>query len=83
MVNGLDFIDRQSLVCSRDVGLCQVLAQDGGFLYTDTNHWSYEGRDVFGKLIVQRFGHLFASTRAAKPLERANGRSSQAAAYRR
>jgi hypothetical protein len=59
--NGLDFIDRQSVVCSRATELCQVYAPDGGFLYTDSNHWSYEGRTVFGNLMVQRFGDLFAS----------------------
>jgi peptidoglycan/LPS O-acetylase OafA/YrhL len=59
--NGLDFIDRQSVVCSQTNKLCQVVGPDGEFLYTDTNHWSYEGRSVFGKLMVQRFGHLFAS----------------------
>jgi len=60
-MNGLDFIDRQSLVCSQASSLCQVFAQDGNFLYSDTNHWSYEGRIVFGKLMVQRFGDFFAS----------------------
>jgi len=40
---------------------CIVLAPDGKFLYTDTNHWSYEGRSVFGKLMVERFGSLFAT----------------------
>lgn len=59
--NGLDFVDRQSVVCSQSAELCEVVAPDGKFLYTDTNHWSYEGRGVFGKLIVQRFGNLFAS----------------------
>ena len=58
---GLNFIDRQSVVCSRATLLCEVLSPDGKFLYTDTNHWSYEGRSVFGKLMVQRFGNLFAS----------------------
>jgi hypothetical protein len=59
--NGLDFIDRQSVVCSQATLLCTVLAPDGKFLYTDTNHWSYEGRSVFGKLMVERFGNLLAA----------------------
>ena len=59
--NGLEFIDRQSVVCSQATMLCKLLAPDGKFLYTDTNHWSYEGRRVFGRLMVQRFGNLFAS----------------------
>jgi hypothetical protein len=63
--NGLDFIDRQSVVCSQAGMSCTVLAPDGKFLYTDTNHWSYEGRSVFGKLMVERFGNLFAIDRPA------------------
>jgi peptidoglycan/LPS O-acetylase OafA/YrhL len=59
--NGLSFIDRQSVVCSEVSKLCQVLAPDGGFLYQDSNHWSYEGRIVFGKVLALRVGNLFAS----------------------
>jgi peptidoglycan/LPS O-acetylase OafA/YrhL len=58
--NGLAFIDRQSLVCSESASSCQLLAPDGSFLYSDSNHWTYEGRSVFGKLMAQRFGYLFA-----------------------
>lgn len=58
--NGLGFIDRQPLVCSQQTSLCQVVAPDGKFLYSDRNHWTYAGRGLFGKLMVQRFGHLFA-----------------------
>ena len=61
-MNDLEFIDRQSLVCSQDSSLCEVRAQDGEFLYSDSNHWSYAGRSVFGKLMVQRFGQEFASS---------------------
>jgi peptidoglycan/LPS O-acetylase OafA/YrhL len=59
--NGLGFIDRQSLVCSQSRSLCEVVAPDGRFLYSDSNHWTYAGRSVFGKLLVQRFGYLLAS----------------------
>jgi hypothetical protein len=61
-MNGLEFIDRQSLVCSQESSLCEVRAQDGKFLYSDSNHWSYAGRSVFGNLMVQRFGYVFASS---------------------
>jgi hypothetical protein len=61
-MNDLEFIDRQSLVCSQDNSLCEVRAQGGEFLYSDSNHWSYAGRSVFGKLMVQRFGYEFASS---------------------
>jgi peptidoglycan/LPS O-acetylase OafA/YrhL len=69
-VNGLGFIDRQSLVCSQTSSQCDVRAQDGKFLYTDSNHWSYAGRSVFGQRIVQRFGYLFASTPSLSPVPR-------------
>jgi peptidoglycan/LPS O-acetylase OafA/YrhL len=65
--NGLDFIDRQPMVCSQADKLCQVVAPDGGFLYQDTNHWSYEGRGVFGKPLVQRLSNLLASGPNASP----------------
>ena len=58
--NGLSFIDRQSLVCSQSAARCEVLAPDGKFLYRDTNHWSYAGRSVFGKLLAQHFESLAA-----------------------
>lgn len=78
LTNGFGFIDRQSLVCSGARALCEVLAQDGRFLYTDTNHWSYEGRNVFGKLIVDKFGQLFAWTPAASVLAPQHASSSEA-----
>jgi len=61
-MNGLEFIDRQSLVCSQQSSLCEVRAQDGEFLYSDSNHWTYAGRSVFGNLMVQRFGHVLGSS---------------------
>jgi peptidoglycan/LPS O-acetylase OafA/YrhL len=65
--NGLGFIDRQSLVCSPSTQLCQVLAADGKFLYSDTNHWTYAGRRVFGRLMVDRFGYLLSPGRKPPP----------------
>jgi peptidoglycan/LPS O-acetylase OafA/YrhL len=59
--NGLGFIDRQSLICSPASSQCTVRAGDGKFLYSDTNHWTYAGRQVFGRLMVERFGSLFAA----------------------
>jgi hypothetical protein len=59
--NKLGFIDRQSLVCSKATAQCLVLGPDGQFLYSDTNHWDYAGRGVFGRLMVERFGQLFAA----------------------
>lgn len=59
--NGLGFIDRQSLVCSRVTQECDVRAGDGRFFYTDSNHWSYTGRTVFGQRMVQQFGQLFGA----------------------
>jgi peptidoglycan/LPS O-acetylase OafA/YrhL len=59
--NGLLFIDRQSLVCSASDATCQILAADGNFLYSDSNHWTYEGRSVFGKPMAQQFGAVVAS----------------------
>jgi hypothetical protein len=69
-VNDLGFIDRQSLVCSQTSSQCDVRAQDGKFLYTDTNHWSYAGRSVFGQRMVQRFGYLFASSPSLSSVSR-------------
>ena len=65
--NRLDFIDRQSLVCPSGTSLCHVRAQDGAFLYTDTNHWSLEGRQMFGRQIVDRFGQFFAAGSVPPP----------------
>jgi peptidoglycan/LPS O-acetylase OafA/YrhL len=62
---GLEFLDRQSVVCSSVIFSCRVLGEDGRFLYTDSNHWSYAGRSVFGKLMVQRLG-AFASGEGAR-----------------
>lgn len=55
--HGLGFIDRQSLVCSAADARCQVLV-DGKFLYSDSNHWSYAGRAVFGRGMAARFNDL-------------------------
>jgi peptidoglycan/LPS O-acetylase OafA/YrhL len=60
-VNGLGFIDRQSLICSEATSQCDVLAPNGKLLYRDVSHWSYEGRRVFGDLMVKKFGRLFLS----------------------
>ena len=69
--NGIGFIDRQSLVCSQAAARCEVVTADGNFLYSDTNHWSYAGRIVFGKGMAQRFASIAASPAgvlsAAKP----------------
>lgn len=58
--NGLSFIDRQSLVCSAADARCEVLSPDGRFLYSDSNHWSYAGRTVFGRRMAERFSDLVA-----------------------
>lgn len=65
-VDGLGFIDRQSLVCSRTAQQCQVVADGGNFLYSDTNHWSYAGLILFGRLMVEQFGSVFG-TRPGEP----------------
>lgn len=62
--NNVTFIDRQSVVCSAEASICEVVGPDGRFLYSDTNHWSYAGRSVFGKLMVKRLGCLLGSVPA-------------------
>lgn len=57
--NGLDFIDRQSLVCSKTASRCQVVSEDGKLLYSDRTHWSYAGRKLFGKMMVEKYRPLF------------------------
>jgi peptidoglycan/LPS O-acetylase OafA/YrhL len=57
--DGLIFIDRQSLVCSNATASCQVVASSGKLLYTDRSHWSYEGRRIFGTMIVEKYRRLF------------------------
>ena len=59
--NALGFIDRQSLVCSQAAARCEVVGPEGRFLYSDTNHWTYAGRTLFGKGMAQRFAHLATS----------------------
>jgi peptidoglycan/LPS O-acetylase OafA/YrhL len=59
--NALAFIDRQSLVCSQAAARCEVVGPDGRFLYSDTNHWTYAGRSLFGRGMAQRFAYLAAS----------------------
>jgi hypothetical protein len=58
--NGLSYIDRQSVVCSAPQASCQVIDPQGRFLYTDTNHWSYAGRSLFGRLMLERFPRILA-----------------------
>jgi peptidoglycan/LPS O-acetylase OafA/YrhL len=57
--DGLLFIDRQALVCSSAAASCQVIESSGKLLYTDRSHWSYEGRKIFGTMIVEKYGELF------------------------
>jgi peptidoglycan/LPS O-acetylase OafA/YrhL len=57
--NGLDFIDRQSLVCSKIASRCQVVSEDGRLLYSDRTHWSYAGRQLFGEMMVEKYRPLF------------------------
>ncbi|MGB6352714.1 MAG: SGNH hydrolase domain-containing protein, partial [Steroidobacteraceae bacterium] len=57
--NGLDFIDRQSLVCSKAASRCQVIGEDGKLLYSDRTHWSYAGRKLFGEMMVEKYRPLF------------------------
>jgi SGNH domain (fused to AT3 domains) len=57
--DGLAFIDRQSLVCSNATASCQVVASSGKLLYTDRSHWSYEGRRIFGAMMVEKYRQLF------------------------
>ena len=65
--NGLGFIDRQQLVCPPGAALCQVRAPDGGFFYSDSNHWTYAGRALFGRLMVRKFGALFPAAPGPAP----------------
>jgi peptidoglycan/LPS O-acetylase OafA/YrhL len=68
--NALGFIDRQPLVCSQRAAQCLVRGADGDFLYSDSNHWTYAGRRIFGALMVQSSGYLFAATPADAPAAR-------------
>jgi len=63
--NGLGFIDRQSLVCSSSTSTCEVIGADGELLYSDRTHWSYAGRKIFGEMMVEKYGQLFARQRSA------------------
>jgi hypothetical protein len=49
------------LVCSDLDERCQVITSAGRFLYRDRNHWSYEGRKIFGKSITDTYPHLFVA----------------------
>ena len=53
--NGLAFIDRQSIVCSKDEHQCAIFDNEGQAYYLDSTHWTPKGRALFGITLVQRY----------------------------
>ena len=53
--NGLAFIDRQSIICSKDKQQCAIFDADGQAYYLDSSHWTPKGRGVFGIKLVQQY----------------------------
>lgn len=53
--NGLAFIDRQSIVCSKDVHQCAIFDAEGQAYYLDSTHWTPRGRELFGIKIVRQY----------------------------
>jgi hypothetical protein len=55
---GLEFIDRQALICPKSAQMCHVIGSTGRPLFRDPSHWSAEGRKVFGAQIVEAVSFL-------------------------
>ena len=52
--SGLVFIDRQSIVCPKEMQQCSIFDADGQAYYLDSTHWTPKGREFFGIKLVRQ-----------------------------